>query len=398
MSDALDQKGNISSLFIFLAMCMLVFSYSQEVKSQPGKKELLAYNVKDFGAMGDGKADDTQAIQQALDYLIDNGGGTLYFPNGHYRLATIQEKYEVKAHLIIKPKSTPGRTYVMIRLAGENCVVTPSSYANHTGKDESEVWSNGTILFSDIIGKKLSAPTEIPTFLLAAGSAGGIYKLNQAVIRLQDLAFQVKSEKGKYPYLSGINMAHAATLYTDNILIYSSTKSVELTAPTDDGHYSAGLVAPRLWCNPEQELRNTYVKSAFRYGFIFSEHANGNNLSVWNCDNAFVFAKMDHSAWFGRIHAQNCKNIVKALDVEFARQMPGAAFFKIEQIGIEVNTGQIPLAFNYSNFIVDPENLLYGLLSYHIVKSNVGADNSYFHTLGGSNVKSEPSFHFPTPK
>ncbi|MET7000210.1 glycosyl hydrolase family 28-related protein [Chitinophaga defluvii] len=381
----------MNKFIIFLAICIFAFACT-EATSQAIKKDLLAYNVKDFGALGDGKTDDTQAIQQALDYIIDHGGGTLYFPNGHYRLATIQEKYEVKAHLIIKPNATPGRSYVMIRLAGENCVVTPCAYANHTGKDEGAVWDNGTVLFSDVMGAKLTDPQATPTFILAAGSGGGIYKLNQAVIRLQDLAFQVKAAKGKYPYLSGVNMAHAATLYTDNILIYSSTKNVDLTAPTDDGHYSAGLVAPRIWCNPEQELRNTYVKSAFRYGFIFSEHANGNNLSVWNCDNAFVFAKMDHSAWLGRIHAQNCKNIIKTLDVEFARQVPGSAFFKIEQVGIEINTGQQPIAFNYSNFIVDPENLLHGALNYHIVKSNVGADNSYFNKLGGSHVRNDPSF------
>lgn len=373
MSRSLFLPRSISIHFIFLALCAFACSYPQAVKSQTNKEELLAYNVKDFGAEGDGKTDDTQAIQQALDYLIDHGGGTLYFPNGHYRLATIQERYEVKAHLIIKPNSTPGRTYVMIRLMGENCVVTPSSYANHTGKDEAEVWDNGTALFSDVLGEKLTDPKETPTFLLAAGSGGGTYKINQAVIRLQDLAFQAKSEKGKYPYLSGINMAHAATLYTDNVLIYSSTKSVDLTAPSDEGHYSAGLVAPRLWCNPEQELRNTYVKSAFRYGFIFSEHMNGNNLSVWNCDNAFVFAKMDHAAWFGRIHAQNCKNIVTALEVEFAQHLLGTAFFKIEQVGIEVNTGQVPISFNYSNFIVDQQPTIWLInLPYRKVKRGCG--------------------------
>lgn len=377
-------------------LSLMVFSFALVVSlkagAQPEKKDLLAYNVRDFGAKGDAQNDDTGAIQKALDYLVDHGGGTLYFPNGKYRLATLQEKFEVKAHLIIKPKVTKGRTYVMIRLVGENCVVTPSSYANHTGKDEAAVWDNGTVLFSDVLGEKLTHAQGMPSFVLAAGSGGGIYKLNQAVIRLQDLAVQVKSEKGKYPYLSGINMAYAATLYTDNVLVYSSTPSVELTAPTDDGHYSAGIVGPRLWCNPEQELRNTYVKSAFRYGFIFSEHMNGNNLSVWNCDNAFVFAKMDHSAWFGRIHSQNSKNIISSLDVEFADHKLGSSFFKIEQVGIEINTGQVPTAFNYSHFVFDPQNRLFGTLNYHIVKSNVGADNSYFTKMGGDNLKSTPSF------
>ncbi len=383
-------KMIIASIAIMLLCSFTVYGFPNRNEKLPNNEQV--YNVKDFGAKGDGKTDDVPAIQKALDYIVDHGGGTLYFPNGHYRLVTLQEKYEVKAHLIIKPKSTPGRTYVMVKLLGQNSVNTASSYANHTGVDKSDVWMNGTVLFSDVLGEKHTDPKKEATFLLAAGSGGGIYKLNQSLMRIQDLAFQLKAQSGKYPNLSGLHMAYAASLYTDNVLIYSSVKSVELTAPTDDGHYSAGLVAPRLWCNPEQDFRNIYVKTAFRYGMIFSEHANGNNLSVWNCDQAFVFSKMDHSSWFGRLHAQNCKNILNALEVDFSGHVVGTSFFKIEQVGIEVNTGQIPLSFNYSHFIQDPENRLFGKLDYHIVKSNVGADNSNFKKNGGLNVHASPTF------
>ena len=41
------------------------------------------FSVKDFGAVGDGVANDTTAIQNALNYLRDNGG-TLVFPFGTY--------------------------------------------------------------------------------------------------------------------------------------------------------------------------------------------------------------------------------------------------------------------------------------------------------------------------
>lgn len=42
-------------------------------------------SVKDFGAIGDGIADDTQAIINGLAHLASTGGGTLFFPSGSYR-------------------------------------------------------------------------------------------------------------------------------------------------------------------------------------------------------------------------------------------------------------------------------------------------------------------------
>jgi hypothetical protein len=42
-------------------------------------------NVLDFGAVGDGVADDTAAIQAAIDAVIASGGNTLYIPAGTYK-------------------------------------------------------------------------------------------------------------------------------------------------------------------------------------------------------------------------------------------------------------------------------------------------------------------------
>lgn len=47
------------------------------------------YNVKAYGAVGNGIADDSGAIQDAIDAAYAAGGGVVYFPNGTYKVNSI---------------------------------------------------------------------------------------------------------------------------------------------------------------------------------------------------------------------------------------------------------------------------------------------------------------------
>jgi polygalacturonase len=51
---------------------------------QMDKFTRCSYNVRDYGAAGDGKTLDTHAIQVALDACEAGGGGTVFFPAGRY--------------------------------------------------------------------------------------------------------------------------------------------------------------------------------------------------------------------------------------------------------------------------------------------------------------------------
>lgn len=53
------------------------------------------YNVRDFGAAGDGRAADTAAIQRAIEACAKTGGGTVYLPAGRYLTGTI----ELRSHV-----------------------------------------------------------------------------------------------------------------------------------------------------------------------------------------------------------------------------------------------------------------------------------------------------------
>lgn len=44
------------------------------------------FNVRDHGATGDGKTDDTAAVQKTIDAAVKAGGGRIHFPAGRYRI------------------------------------------------------------------------------------------------------------------------------------------------------------------------------------------------------------------------------------------------------------------------------------------------------------------------
>jgi Glycosyl hydrolases family 28 len=64
-----------------------------------GKGESHLYNVADFGAAGDGKHSDAQAIQKAIDTCFAQGGGTVFLPKGDYLSTTLILKSNVTLHL-----------------------------------------------------------------------------------------------------------------------------------------------------------------------------------------------------------------------------------------------------------------------------------------------------------
>src|SRR2546430_2583985 len=56
--------------------------------SSPAK--VATYNVRDFGATGDGTTKDTKAFQKALDTCAVHGGGEVRVPAGKYLIGSIQ--------------------------------------------------------------------------------------------------------------------------------------------------------------------------------------------------------------------------------------------------------------------------------------------------------------------
>jgi len=84
--------------------------------STPAGSDLGArvYNVRDFGAKGDGKTLDTAALQAAIDACTGAGGGTVLVPAGTFLIGTVELKSNVTLHIASSGKllgTTDGTRY-----------------------------------------------------------------------------------------------------------------------------------------------------------------------------------------------------------------------------------------------------------------------------------------------
>src|SRR5512140_717421 len=57
------------------------------------------FNVRDYGACGDGQTLDTHAIQSTIEACAQSGGGTVFFPAGQYVTGSLFLKSQLTLHL-----------------------------------------------------------------------------------------------------------------------------------------------------------------------------------------------------------------------------------------------------------------------------------------------------------
>jgi len=79
---------------------------AQSVPARTNSPSGNSFDVKAFGATGDGKTLDTPAIDKAIDAAAATGGGVVRFPAGNYLCFSIHLKSHITLYL------DPGATIV----------------------------------------------------------------------------------------------------------------------------------------------------------------------------------------------------------------------------------------------------------------------------------------------
>ncbi len=83
---------------IFFLSLVFIFIYAANTTGAVQIEDNI-YNIRDFGAIGDGKTLNTQAIQKAIDVCAGAGGGTVYFPPGTYIAGSFYLKSNITLYL-----------------------------------------------------------------------------------------------------------------------------------------------------------------------------------------------------------------------------------------------------------------------------------------------------------
>ncbi len=118
--------------FRFLNLCIALMACVLTSCTQQSSSSSTVYNVLDFGAVGDGTADDAAAIQRAIDQCSAQGGGQVLFPAGRTFLSgPVELKSNVDYHL---------ETNAVWLANPDESIYTMSAFGENRGEGMKWIW------------------------------------------------------------------------------------------------------------------------------------------------------------------------------------------------------------------------------------------------------------------
>ncbi len=333
-------------------------------------------NVFDFGAVGDGVTDDTAAIQRAIDYAAQRGGGRILFPYTPkgYRIASPAVEFyngrPVRAQLVIPP----GRANIF--LEGEMPCRMLNSYQvrpMNVGSifKPTRVGSmpfDNTVLFSDWDAPEEHDPEARPWSMIAApegDSCKGHFSVSQFSMANLELRVPMRLEK-MYPTQSGANLQNIARV---------NIRDCQFCLGEQVGDAQSGLELQPNPChtvglmtsgdqNDNNVISNVAVQG-FRYGFVFSEHVVADYLYIHNCEEGMTFHDSSHLTAIGHVVAQHNTCIISTTRERLFGHDKGLCFVQIGAVNFECGTGLKPAVSQLQYGVYDPDGRLHGTVTWH---------------------------------
>ena len=318
------------------------------------------YNVKSYGATGNGSTDDTTAVQAAIDAAASAGGGVVYFPRGVYVIGgALQDTSRSNSQLLLPRIDYLDTEQVTIELRGEFAPPPIMSVVGATTLPDGHSIIKGTLN---------TASGTAPSLIGAWGPAGTLENFTNLHLVVRDLTFRMPSN----PALTACNFQNVASVDIDRVVVDCGGYYVQgLTEPTTAASYAMRLPANNNGANTRL---GTVDVIGFYNGYLFAEHSLGENVKAWGCKIAAVFAATNHASYFTRFMAVHCEKVPTAT---------GEHYVDFGQLNLEhATTGWWVTDYD----IDDTNNYLNGDLAWHVVLAGTGVDDT-FTVNGAKNMR-----------
>ncbi len=308
------------------------------------------FNVRDYGAVGDDKTDNTAAFTACLKAVIAAGGGRMYLPDGVYR-----------GRITIPPVSKPIPSWITVEMVGES---EPTPVFGTIGSFPLQ--NKGTIV-------KCLAQTGAAV-ISADRSPQSLYGGFSAVyVVIKNLDVRTDDDPG----IGGIDLHYAMQCKLENVFINTGVYNVQASKPT---HGTSGLITPACNNAALTILRNVVV-TGYETGILVNEHTDGDNINLASNIDGLKFTFAHHASRFGRVGAQRCTRAIA---------VTGRHGFSIEQLDMEMagkgqtNSNNAWQATTYN--LDDPKNLGTADINYWVVEGNMGATEQFTRN-GGATIR-----------
>ncbi|MCX7006118.1 MAG: glycosyl hydrolase family 28-related protein [Kiritimatiellaeota bacterium] len=308
------------------------------------------FNVRDYGAVGDDKTDNTAAFSKCLDAIVAAGGGQMYLPTGVYR-----------GRITIPPVSKPIPSWITVEIVGEG---EPTPVFGTIGNFPLQ--NKGTII---------KCRSESGDAVISAGkSPNSLYGGFSAVyVVVRNLDVRTYDNPG----IGGLDLHFALQCRIENVFVNTGVYNVQASEPT---HATKGLVTPAN-NNAALTILNNVTVTGYHTGIVANEHTDGDHIVVAGNINGLEFPAAHHASRFGRVGAfRNTYHVT----------VTGKHGFSIAQLDIE-KAG--PRQTNPGNAwqttasdLNDPKNLGTADINYWVVEGNVGATEK-FTVNGGATIR-----------
>ena len=305
------------------------------------------FNVRDYGAVGDDKTDNTAAFSKCLAAVVQAGGGKMLIPDGIYQ-----------GRITIPPLGGP--SWMTIEICGESA---PTPIFGTIGLFP--LSNHGAIV------KSLDTTGEAVLSARSGSLYSGFSGVHEVIRNLEVRTYD-------NPRIGGIDLRHAVQCRLENVVISTGVYNVQASRPV---HGAKGLVTPANNNGALTLLRNLTV-TGYHTGIVAHEHTHGDHIVLGSNMHGLEFATAHHASRFDRVSAMRNTHHVT---------VTGRHGFSIAQLNIE-NPGPRQTDAhnewqNVASDLNDPDNLGIGDIQWWAVRGNVGAVDE-FKVNGGTGIRS----------